>query len=51
MKYGTDKAYKKTTAYKSTTNNNKSIQSTNYQQREYDDDFFNSLYDNVKFIK
>ena len=24
------------------------IQSTNYEQREYDDDFFNSLYDNIE---
>jgi plasmid replication initiation protein len=28
--------------------NNKPIQSTNFDQREYDDDFFDSLYDNFK---
>jgi hypothetical protein len=28
--------------------NNKPIQSTNFEQREYDDDFFESLYDNFK---
>lgn len=46
-KYGTEKAYTKTTTY----HNLKPIQATNYDQREYDDDFFNSLYDNVKFTK
>jgi uncharacterized membrane protein (Fun14 family) len=49
-KYGTDKAYKKNTSYN---NNkiNKPIQATNYEQREYDDDYINSLYDNVTFVK
>lgn len=42
MKYGTDKAYTKTTSFK-----RKPEQETNYEQRQYDDDFFNSLYDNV----
>jgi len=31
--------------------NNKPIQATNYEQREYDDDYFNSLYCNVEFLK
>jgi DnaD/phage-associated family protein len=30
---------------------NKPIQSTNYEQRNYDDEYFNNLYDNVEFIK
>lgn len=51
MKHGTDKAYKKNTAYKSNTVNNQPIQSTNYNQREYDDDFFNSLYKNYEYVK
>lgn len=38
-------------SYKPNIKQNKPIQETNYEQREYDDDFFNSLYDNVKFIK
>jgi hypothetical protein len=29
----------------------KPIQAINYEQREYDDDYLNSLYDNVTFIK
>jgi len=29
----------------------KPVQSTNYEQRKYDDDFFNNLYDNIKYIK
>lgn len=32
----------------STTNNQKPIQSTNFEQRVYDDDFFNGLYDNFR---
>lgn len=31
--------------------NNKPSQATNYEQREYTDDYLNSLYDNVEFIK
>jgi len=31
--------------------NNKPIQATNYPQREYDEDFFNSLYKNYEFVK
>jgi len=49
-KYGTEKAYKKATMY----NNlhiNKPAQALNYEQREYSDDYYNSLYDNVEFIK
>lgn len=46
-KYGTEKAYTKPTTF----HNSKPIQATNYDQREYDDDFFNSLYDNVTFTK
>ena len=42
MRYGTDRAYIKTTSYK-----RKPQQEMNYEQREYDDDFFNSLYDNL----
>ena len=42
MRYGTDKAYTKTTSYKQ-----KPVQATNYEQRKYDDDFFYSLYDNL----
>jgi hypothetical protein len=45
MKHGTDKAYKKNTSYKSNIVNNQPIQSTNYEQREYDDDYWD------KFIK
>lgn len=29
----------------------KPVQATNYEQREYSDDYYNSLYDNVTFIK
>jgi hypothetical protein len=29
----------------------KPIQSTNYEQREYDDEFFDSLYKNLEYIK
>lgn len=29
----------------------KPIQSTNYEQRKYDDEFFDNLYDNVQYIK
>jgi plasmid replication initiation protein len=47
MRYGTDREYSKNNSY----HNNKPIQATNYEQREYDDDFFNSLYDNVTFVK
>jgi len=32
-------------------NNNKPIQATNYEQREYDDEFFESLYVNLDTIK
>jgi plasmid replication initiation protein len=46
-KYGTEKAYTKPTTF----HNLKPIQATNYDQREYDDNFFNSLYDNVTFTK
>ncbi len=47
MRYGTDKAYTKTSSY----NNYKPVQATNYEQRKYDDDFFNSVYDNVTLVK
>jgi len=30
---------------------NKPQQTTNYEQRKYDDDFFDNLYDNVEYIK
>ena len=48
MKYGTEKAYTKTSSYK---NNFKPVQATNYEQREYGDDFFNSLYANVTLVR
>jgi len=31
--------------------NQNPIQATNYEQREYDEDYYNSLYDNVTFVK
>lgn len=46
-----DKLWIKMTNNSNSTNNKKPIQSTNYEQREYDDDYFNSLYDNVTFVK
>lgn len=46
LKYGTDKAYTKTTSYKQ-----KPPQASNYEQRKYDDDYFDSLYDNIEYIK
>jgi plasmid replication initiation protein len=46
MRYGTDRAYVKS----SSLNNYKPVQSTNYEQREYSDEYFNSLYDNVEFV-
>lgn len=49
MKYGTEKEYIKMKTYNN--NNFKPIQATNYEQRQYDDDFFNSLYDNDTFSK
>jgi len=45
-KYGTSEAYKKGTRYKNM-DGNKPIQATNYEQREYDDEFFESLYVNL----
>jgi len=48
--WGTEEQFKKNTGYKNY-NNNKPIQSTNYEQREYDDDFFDNLYDNIDYIK
>ena len=45
-KYGTKKAYKKSNTYRNT----KPVQATNYEQREYDDEFFDSLYDNMHFL-
>jgi len=47
-KYGTSSAYKKSNAYHQST---QPIQATNYEQREYSDDDFNSWYDNVTFVK
>lgn len=47
--WGTGEQFKKNTGYKNY--NNKPIQSTNYEQREYDDDFFENLYDNIDYIK
>jgi len=44
-RYGTDEAYTKGSVYKNMAKN-KPIQTTNYKQREYDNDFFDSLYDN-----
>ena len=41
-KYGTHEAYTKGTGYRN--HNYKPIQATNYEQREYDDEFFDSLY-------
>jgi hypothetical protein len=48
--WGTGEQFKKNTGYKNY-NNNKPTQATNYEQREYDDKFFDSLYDNVDYIK
>jgi hypothetical protein len=31
--------------------NNQPIQATNYEQREYDDEFYDSLYNNLEYIK
>jgi hypothetical protein len=39
------------TEYKAKVYNNKPQQSTNYEQRKYDDDFFENLYDNIEYIK
>jgi len=49
-KYGTPEAYTKGTVYKNM-KDNKPIQATNYNQREYDDEFFNSLYKNFDLVK
>jgi len=49
-KYETPQAYTKGTVYKNM-QGNKPIQATNYEQREYDDDFFNSLYKNFDLVK
>lgn len=46
MRYGTDDEYKLPQSYMG--DGSKPVQMTNYEQRIYDDDFFNSLYDNVK---
>lgn len=46
-KYNTQEAYKQLTKHTNNQNNNKPIQATNYEQRKYDDAFFDSLYDNV----
>lgn len=50
-RYGTNKEYTKNSSYR----NSKPVQATNYEQRGakdgYDDDFFNSLYDNIEYIK
>lgn len=45
LRYNTQEAYKKlTTSY----NNSKPIQATNYEQRQYSDEFFDSLYENFQ---
>lgn len=51
IKYNTPSQYKINTQYKNNLNNNKPIQATNYEQRQYDDAFFDSLYDNVNLSK
>jgi hypothetical protein len=33
------------------TNLDKPVQALNYEQRQYSDEYFNSLYDNVEFVK
>jgi hypothetical protein len=58
-KYGTDKAYIKNTAYKpqnygnsnSKMINGKPAQESNYEQREYSDEFYDNLYNNLEYIK
>jgi predicted transcriptional regulator len=47
--WGTGEQFKKNTGYKNY--NNKPAQATNYEQRQYDDEFFDNLYDNVKYVK
>jgi len=49
-KYGTPEGYTKGTKYKNIISG-KPIQATNYTQREYDDEFFDSLYKNLEYIK
>lgn len=49
-KYGTSSAYTKGNVYRNMIGN-KPIQATNYEQREYDDEFFDKLYVNYEFVK
>lgn len=49
-KYGTSGAYTKGNVYRNMIGN-KPIQATNYEQREYDDEFFDKLYVNYEFVK
>jgi hypothetical protein len=43
-----DENYTEYKAKSQNTNNSKPIQSTNFEQRKYDDEFYESLYDNLK---
>jgi hypothetical protein len=49
-KYGTSSAYTKGNVYRNMIGN-KPIQATNYEQREYDNEFFDKLYVNYEFVK
>lgn len=48
-KYGTKDAYNKPTSYNNK-GSTKPTQATNYEQRKYDDDFFDSICDNLKYV-